>query len=138
MNETNPSYEPEPPESERSTPNENSPGSFDELTDLRRRNARLQERLELLTEQLARSEERLAHLSAHYAADAEDLQPFGGSFFKPSAITSVTYSSDGIRINDHLIKTQREVPPVRWEEMQQHVEYINLQNAQRRQDAGLG
>ena len=138
MPATNPSSEPEPPEHDLATPNENSPGSFDELSNLRRRNARLIEQLEQLTEQLAQSEERLAYLGAFLAADAEDLQPFGGTFHKPSAITSVTYSiNEGILINDHPIQTQESVPPLRWGEMQRHVETINLQNALRRQSAGL-
>ncbi len=136
MNETNPSSEPEPPEPDWSPHGETSPNSFDELDDLRKRNARLNEQLEHLTEQLAQTELRLSQLSAYLAADAEDLQPFGGTYLKPSAVTSVTFSTGDICINDHPIKTQEEIPHIVWQQMEAHVQYINSQNAKRRREAG--
>lgn len=125
-------------------PAENTPLSDEASNDLppesdSERIARLSEENEYLAGQLAACEARLMQLSVLVSDSAEDLQPYDGSFHKPSSITNITYNppTAEIEINGSRVLQKNSIPSGTWELMEEYVRQVNQANAQKRKTAGL-
>lgn len=129
-------------------PTANEPDSSEELLalaeQLQQQVEQLNEQVKRLSEQLGASEaariaaeSRTLQLAAIVEASAEDLQLFGGNWFKPSQVNSITRDSTaGVCLNGTPLgsaPTGENDPVAR--QMQRLAEEINRQNAARREKA---
>ena len=95
--------------------------------------------VESLREQLSLAEARVVQLTAVVSESAEDLQPYDGSFHKPSSITNITYNppTGQIQINGTTIVPRSAIRAEAWELMEAYARQVNQTNAVKRKKAGL-